>query len=55
VDEAVLFRSSNALGPDAIAALEGMPLTALTASPRLALAETETAGADTVEHFRRAD
>jgi diaminohydroxyphosphoribosylaminopyrimidine deaminase/5-amino-6-(5-phosphoribosylamino)uracil reductase len=55
VDEAVLFRSPNPLGPDAIDALEGMPLTALTNSPRLSLAETEKAGSDMVEHFRRAD
>jgi len=55
VDEAVLFRSPNALGSDAIDALEGMPLSALTASPRLSLANREMADADTVEHFRRAD
>jgi diaminohydroxyphosphoribosylaminopyrimidine deaminase/5-amino-6-(5-phosphoribosylamino)uracil reductase len=55
VDEAMLFRSPNALGPDAIDALEGMPLTALTASPRLSLAEIERAGADTVEHYWRTD
>ena len=35
VDEAVVFRSPNAIGPDGIDALEGLPLAALTASPRL--------------------
>ena len=53
VDEAVLFRSPNAIGADGIDALEGMPLVALTASPRLALSATETVGADTVECFTR--
>jgi diaminohydroxyphosphoribosylaminopyrimidine deaminase/5-amino-6-(5-phosphoribosylamino)uracil reductase len=53
VDEAVLFRSPNAIGADAIDALEGMPLDTLTASPRLALTATETVGADTVECFTR--
>ncbi len=37
VDEAVLFRSPNAIGPDGLDALEGMPLEALTRSPRLKL------------------
>jgi diaminohydroxyphosphoribosylaminopyrimidine deaminase / 5-amino-6-(5-phosphoribosylamino)uracil reductase len=53
VDEAVLFRSPNAIGPDGIDALEGLPLNALTKSPRLVMTGTETAGADTVERFRR--
>jgi len=55
VDEVVLFRSPNALGPDAIDALEGMPLAALTASSRLSLARSEMAGADTIEHLWRTD
>ncbi len=53
VDEAVLFRSPNPIGPDGIDALEGLPLDALTKSPRLVMTGSETAGADTVEHFRR--
>ena len=53
VDEAVVFRSPNAIGPDGIDALEGLPLDALTKSPRLVMTGSETVGADTVEHFRR--
>jgi diaminohydroxyphosphoribosylaminopyrimidine deaminase/5-amino-6-(5-phosphoribosylamino)uracil reductase len=55
VDEAVLFRSPHTIGPDGIDALEGLPLEALTRSPRLVAAGTDTAGADTVEHFWRPD
>ena len=47
VDEAIVFRSPNAIGPDGIDALEGLPLAALTASPRLSMKGTEMAGADT--------
>jgi diaminohydroxyphosphoribosylaminopyrimidine deaminase/5-amino-6-(5-phosphoribosylamino)uracil reductase len=53
VDEAVVFRSPKAIGPDGIDALEGLPLDALTKSPRLSMTGRETAGADTVERFRR--
>ena len=53
VDEAVVLRSPNAIGPDGIDALEGLPLAALTASPRLSMKGTEMAGTDTVERFGR--
>jgi diaminohydroxyphosphoribosylaminopyrimidine deaminase/5-amino-6-(5-phosphoribosylamino)uracil reductase len=54
VDEAVLFRSPDAIGPDGIDALEGMSLDALT--DRLMPSGREMAGTDTVEHFiRRTD
>ncbi len=53
VDEAALFRSPEALGADAIDALEGMPLSALTLSPRLRLVGREQVGADTLEMFER--
>jgi diaminohydroxyphosphoribosylaminopyrimidine deaminase/5-amino-6-(5-phosphoribosylamino)uracil reductase len=53
VDEAVLFRSPNLIGPEGIDALEGMPLEALIHSPRLAEAGRDTAGADEVAHFLR--
>jgi diaminohydroxyphosphoribosylaminopyrimidine deaminase/5-amino-6-(5-phosphoribosylamino)uracil reductase len=53
VDEAVLFRSPNAIGPGGINALEGLPLEALTGSPRLTLQGTETIGPDKVEFFTR--
>jgi len=54
VDEAVLLRSSTTIGPDGIDALEAMPLTTLTASPRLRLLGAETVGADSLETFERA-
>jgi diaminohydroxyphosphoribosylaminopyrimidine deaminase/5-amino-6-(5-phosphoribosylamino)uracil reductase len=53
VDEAVVFHSPNPIGADGIDALEGLPLDALTKSPRLVMTGSEMAGADTVEHFRR--
>jgi len=53
VDEAVLLRSPNPIGPDGIDALEAMPLTALTASPKLRSLGVESAGEDTIETFER--
>ncbi|HEY6255157.1 MAG TPA: bifunctional diaminohydroxyphosphoribosylaminopyrimidine deaminase/5-amino-6-(5-phosphoribosylamino)uracil reductase RibD [Xanthobacteraceae bacterium] len=53
VDEAALLRSRNAIGPDGIDALEGMPLAALTQSPRLELIRTEGIGEDTIEFLAR--
>ena len=55
VDEAVLFRSPRTIGTDGLDALEGLPLAALTRSPRLALVDTATAGQDAVEHYERRD
>jgi diaminohydroxyphosphoribosylaminopyrimidine deaminase / 5-amino-6-(5-phosphoribosylamino)uracil reductase len=53
VDEAVLLRGPNPIGPDGIDALEAMPLTALTNSPKLRSLGVETVGADTIETFER--
>ena len=53
VDEAVLFRSRNPIGPDGIDALEGLTLQALTQSPRLKSIGREPIGNDTVEFFER--
>jgi diaminohydroxyphosphoribosylaminopyrimidine deaminase/5-amino-6-(5-phosphoribosylamino)uracil reductase len=53
VDEAVVFRSPTAIGPDGIDALEGLPLDAVTASTRLVTTGTDSAGADTVTYFVR--
>ena len=53
MDEAALFRSPNPLG-EGIDALEGLPLTALTKSPKLKPVATETIGGDTLELFERA-
>jgi diaminohydroxyphosphoribosylaminopyrimidine deaminase/5-amino-6-(5-phosphoribosylamino)uracil reductase len=53
VDEAALFRSPDPLGADAIDALEGQPLSALTLSPRLRLTGSEQVGADTLQTYER--
>jgi diaminohydroxyphosphoribosylaminopyrimidine deaminase / 5-amino-6-(5-phosphoribosylamino)uracil reductase len=53
VDEAVLLRGPDPIGPDGIDALERMPLTTLTASPKLRSLGIETVGADTIETFER--
>lgn len=54
VDEAVVVRSERTLGAGAIDALEGMPLSALTESPRLEIVEQRMAGADRLtRYFRR--
>jgi diaminohydroxyphosphoribosylaminopyrimidine deaminase/5-amino-6-(5-phosphoribosylamino)uracil reductase len=53
VDEAVLFRSPTVIGPDGIDALDGLPLSALTRSPRLKAIGNEAVGADMVETFER--
>lgn len=51
VDAAALFRSSMTIGVDGIDAIEGAPLTALTASSRLASRGVEPVEGDTVERF----
>jgi diaminohydroxyphosphoribosylaminopyrimidine deaminase / 5-amino-6-(5-phosphoribosylamino)uracil reductase len=53
VDEAVLLHAGKHLGPEGIDALEGLPLEALTQSPRLVLVGTEQIGADRAESFWR--
>ena len=53
VDEAALFRSGDPLGADAIDALEGLPLSSLTLSPRLKLVGREPVGGDILETFER--
>jgi diaminohydroxyphosphoribosylaminopyrimidine deaminase/5-amino-6-(5-phosphoribosylamino)uracil reductase len=53
VDEAVLLRSPKGIGGDGIDALEGLPLAALTQSPRLHVVRTESVGEDTIEHLAR--
>ena len=54
VDEAALFHSPKTIGPDGIDALEGLPLTALTQSPRLKSLGSERFGADTMDRYERA-
>ena len=53
VDEAALLRSAKAIGQGGIEALEGLPLAALTGSPRLELVRTELAGEDTITFLAR--
>jgi pyrimidine deaminase RibD-like protein len=52
VDEAALFRSPNPLG-EGVDVLEGLPLTALTKSPKLRPIASEVVGGDTLEMFER--
>ncbi|MGD0332497.1 MAG: bifunctional diaminohydroxyphosphoribosylaminopyrimidine deaminase/5-amino-6-(5-phosphoribosylamino)uracil reductase RibD [Xanthobacteraceae bacterium] len=47
IDEAMLFRSPKVVGSDGVDALDGLPLTALTQSPRLKCVISEPVGADT--------
>jgi diaminohydroxyphosphoribosylaminopyrimidine deaminase/5-amino-6-(5-phosphoribosylamino)uracil reductase len=53
VDEAALFRSPKAIGPDGIDALDDLSLDALTRSSKLASIGTETIVPDTLEWFER--
>jgi len=53
IDEAVLFQSSKVVGTDGVDALDGLPLTALTQSPRLKCVMSEPVGADTRLVFER--
>src|SRR6202000_1297616 len=53
VDEAAIFCSPRALGGDAIGALEGLRLAAVTQSSRLVAAGTEKFGDDTLHLFER--
>ncbi len=53
VDEAALLRGPRPIGPDGIDALDGLPLTALTSSPRLMSCGIESVGEDTIESFER--
>ncbi len=53
VDEAAIFRARTAIGADGIDALEAMPLSALTASPRFASRGIEAVGEDSLTTFER--
>jgi len=55
VDEAAVFQAPTAIGLDGIDALDGLPLDALTRSPRLRSVGIEAVGADTVEIFERTE
>lgn len=53
IDEAVLLRSAKNIGAEGIDALEGLPLEALTGSPKLDLIRTEEVGEDRMQTFAR--
>jgi diaminohydroxyphosphoribosylaminopyrimidine deaminase/5-amino-6-(5-phosphoribosylamino)uracil reductase len=53
IDEAVLFHSPKVVGADGIDPLEGMPLAALTESPRLKCVAREAVGPDMRTVFER--
>jgi diaminohydroxyphosphoribosylaminopyrimidine deaminase/5-amino-6-(5-phosphoribosylamino)uracil reductase len=53
IDEAALYCSPNPIGTDGIDALAGMPLTALTQSPRLKSVASESVNGDTLERYER--
>jgi len=52
-DEVVLFRSPAAIGPDGIDALDGLDLSAITASGRLKRLSEDAVGVDSVVTFGR--
>src|SRR4051812_43843658 len=53
VDEVALFSSPQALRPNALDALEGLPLTALTQAHGLRLVSSEAVGDDRLDMFER--
>jgi len=54
VDEIALVKSETIIGTDGIDALTGMPLTAITQSPRFRLRGNEKVGNDYFEFYERA-
>jgi diaminohydroxyphosphoribosylaminopyrimidine deaminase/5-amino-6-(5-phosphoribosylamino)uracil reductase len=54
VDEAAIFRSDVTIGSNGLDALEGLPLSAVTASPRFVPRGVEAVGEDRLEMFERA-
>ena len=53
IDEAVLFQSPKVVGVDGIDALDGLPLTELTQSPRLRWVRSDAMGGDSCDLFER--
>jgi diaminohydroxyphosphoribosylaminopyrimidine deaminase / 5-amino-6-(5-phosphoribosylamino)uracil reductase len=53
IDEAILFRSPKVVGTEGIDALTGLPLEALTQSPRLEFVASDAIGADKRDVFER--
>ena len=53
-DEIWLLRGPDAIGADGIAALDALPLTDITQSPRFAVRASESLGNDTLTIYERA-
>lgn len=53
-DEIWLYRSHVTIGSDGLAALDGLPLTAVTQSPRYGIGGREVLGSDTLTIYERA-
>jgi diaminohydroxyphosphoribosylaminopyrimidine deaminase / 5-amino-6-(5-phosphoribosylamino)uracil reductase len=53
-DEVWLLRAPEAIGSDGIAALDALPLSEITQSPRFALRASEMLGNDTLTVYERA-
>jgi diaminohydroxyphosphoribosylaminopyrimidine deaminase/5-amino-6-(5-phosphoribosylamino)uracil reductase len=54
VDEIWLLRGPEAIGPGGIAALDALPLTSITQSPRFSVRASESLGNDTLTIYERA-
>jgi diaminohydroxyphosphoribosylaminopyrimidine deaminase/5-amino-6-(5-phosphoribosylamino)uracil reductase len=54
VDEVLLFRSANPIGPSGVPALAGLPLSAIEASPRFKRNGKRMFGPDRLTRYRRA-
>ncbi len=52
-DEVWLLRGPGSIGPDGVAALDALPLSEITQSPRFALRASETLGSDTLSIYER--
>jgi diaminohydroxyphosphoribosylaminopyrimidine deaminase/5-amino-6-(5-phosphoribosylamino)uracil reductase len=52
-DEIWLLRGPETIGADGIAALDALPLSEITQSPRIALRASETLGNDTLSIYER--
>jgi diaminohydroxyphosphoribosylaminopyrimidine deaminase/5-amino-6-(5-phosphoribosylamino)uracil reductase len=54
VDEIWLYRSTKVIGPDGVPALNGIPLTNITQSPRFKQHASEDVGEDFLSVYERA-
>jgi diaminohydroxyphosphoribosylaminopyrimidine deaminase/5-amino-6-(5-phosphoribosylamino)uracil reductase len=53
VDEIWLLRGPDAIGPDGVPALDALPLTAITQSPKFKVRASENLGNDTLTIYER--